>query len=69
MLRKYKAQNRRGEEVGCYVPRIFGFYLERVANLQIYRLTRNPHVATKLSTKAKARAIRKEYYRWIFLRK
>ena len=60
MIRTYKDK---------YVPRVLGFYLEYIPNLGIYRLTRNPHIATSLSTKAKARAVRREFYSWIFLRK
>ena len=69
MIRTYKSKDRHGEPKSVYVPRVFGFYLEWVANLSIYRLTRDPHVATKLGTKAKAKTARKEFLRWIFLRK
>jgi hypothetical protein len=69
MLRRYKSKDRNGDPRIVYVPRVLGFYLERVDNLMIYRLTSDPHIATRLSTKAKAKAVRREYLRWIFLRK
>lgn len=46
-----------------YVPRFLWWYFEYVYNLGIYRLTRDPHVATRFSSKLKARKAIKWYKR------
>lgn len=60
MILKFKVNSEKGLKT-VYVPKVRGRYIEWVSNLGIYVRTKNPHKATRFSTKEKARKAVKEY--------